>query len=388
MTYKAFNRPSCSSLRFSQSLSLFLVTWGPKLDVVLTKKSCISKQAVLVSFAQVLALYNFHNPSASAAPCCVPDELEPLGIIYYVGRQAKLRKKIRVGLGERLLRSADSVFPPHLLCSPGKGKNNNPPLAKRSRRKQFAARWQKKINKELKFDRGWELSNRIIKPLKDCHADFGTESRIVESRRSFQRDVLHMAKLLGESSGRRTMPDSLILDLMGSPNRINPALDFSLPAQKKKKSPKLHGVNDSCPTLTLCSTSSAPLWGQGFFGAHIVLAYNLGKGGVDGLFQLGKQYSSHSTNLACRKPAVKGLDVDLVAMGDPDIVISVRTRRKTFPPSPCLPHPHIREGSSKINVSFLPLTLMVSAGNSVTANWTGKVPIYPQLSQGQTWAVH
>ncbi|KAL7980994.1 hypothetical protein Chor_005228, partial [Crotalus horridus] len=42
--------------------------------------------------AGVLALYNLHNPSASATPCCVPDELEPLGIIYYVGRQAKVEQ--------------------------------------------------------------------------------------------------------------------------------------------------------------------------------------------------------------------------------------------------------------------------------------------------------
>ncbi|XP_026571152.1 transforming growth factor beta-1 [Pseudonaja textilis] len=43
-------------------------------------------------YAKVLALYNLHNPSASAAPCCVPDELDPLGIIYYVGRQAKVEQ--------------------------------------------------------------------------------------------------------------------------------------------------------------------------------------------------------------------------------------------------------------------------------------------------------
>ncbi|XP_070805729.1 transforming growth factor beta-1 proprotein [Pituophis catenifer annectens] len=43
-------------------------------------------------YSKVLALYNVHNPSASAAPCCVPDELEPLGIVYYVGRQAKVEQ--------------------------------------------------------------------------------------------------------------------------------------------------------------------------------------------------------------------------------------------------------------------------------------------------------
>ncbi|KAM6427794.1 transforming growth factor beta-1 proprotein [Liasis olivaceus] len=43
-------------------------------------------------YSKVLALYNQHNPSASAAPCCVPDELQPLGILYYVGRQAKVEQ--------------------------------------------------------------------------------------------------------------------------------------------------------------------------------------------------------------------------------------------------------------------------------------------------------
>ncbi|XP_070620004.1 transforming growth factor beta-1 proprotein [Erythrolamprus reginae] len=43
-------------------------------------------------YSKVLALYNLHNPTASAAPCCVPDELEPLSIIYYVGRQSKVEQ--------------------------------------------------------------------------------------------------------------------------------------------------------------------------------------------------------------------------------------------------------------------------------------------------------
>lgn len=40
---------------------------------------------------QVLALYRHHNPGASAQPCCVPQDLEPLTIIYYVGRRHKVR---------------------------------------------------------------------------------------------------------------------------------------------------------------------------------------------------------------------------------------------------------------------------------------------------------
>lgn len=40
-------------------------------------------------YSQILALYKHHNPGASAQPCCAPQTLEPLPIIYYVGRQHK-----------------------------------------------------------------------------------------------------------------------------------------------------------------------------------------------------------------------------------------------------------------------------------------------------------
>ncbi|XP_078287337.1 transforming growth factor beta-1 proprotein-like isoform X2 [Rhinoraja longicauda] len=43
-------------------------------------------------YAVVLGLYNMHNPGASASPCCVPQLLEPLTILYYVGRQAKVEQ--------------------------------------------------------------------------------------------------------------------------------------------------------------------------------------------------------------------------------------------------------------------------------------------------------
>ncbi|XP_018428269.1 PREDICTED: transforming growth factor beta-1-like [Nanorana parkeri] len=43
-------------------------------------------------YSKVLALYNQNNPGASISPCCVPDVLEPLPIIYYVGRTAKVEK--------------------------------------------------------------------------------------------------------------------------------------------------------------------------------------------------------------------------------------------------------------------------------------------------------
>ncbi|XP_041850881.1 transforming growth factor, beta 1a [Melanotaenia boesemani] len=41
-------------------------------------------------YSQILALYQHHNPGASAQPCCVPQTLQSLPIIYYVGRQHKV----------------------------------------------------------------------------------------------------------------------------------------------------------------------------------------------------------------------------------------------------------------------------------------------------------
>ncbi|XP_031141014.1 transforming growth factor, beta 1a [Sander lucioperca] len=43
-------------------------------------------------YSQILALYQHHNPGASAQPCCVPQTLEPLPILYYVGRQHKVEQ--------------------------------------------------------------------------------------------------------------------------------------------------------------------------------------------------------------------------------------------------------------------------------------------------------
>ncbi|XP_062843676.1 transforming growth factor, beta 1a [Trichomycterus rosablanca] len=43
-------------------------------------------------YSQILALYKHHNPGASAQPCCVPQVLEPLTIMYYVGRKYKVEQ--------------------------------------------------------------------------------------------------------------------------------------------------------------------------------------------------------------------------------------------------------------------------------------------------------
>uniref|UniRef100_A0A3Q0T7P0 Transforming growth factor beta n=1 Tax=Amphilophus citrinellus TaxID=61819 RepID=A0A3Q0T7P0_AMPCI len=43
-------------------------------------------------YSQILALYKHHNPGASAQPCCTPQTLEPLPIIYFVGRKHKVEQ--------------------------------------------------------------------------------------------------------------------------------------------------------------------------------------------------------------------------------------------------------------------------------------------------------
>ncbi|XP_019735606.1 transforming growth factor beta-2 proprotein [Hippocampus comes] len=40
--------------------------------------------------AKVLGLYNSINPDASASPCCVSQDLEPLTILYYIGKTPKI----------------------------------------------------------------------------------------------------------------------------------------------------------------------------------------------------------------------------------------------------------------------------------------------------------
>lgn len=42
--------------------------------------------------SSLLSLYNTLNPEASVSPCCVPQELEPLTILYYSGRTPKVEQ--------------------------------------------------------------------------------------------------------------------------------------------------------------------------------------------------------------------------------------------------------------------------------------------------------
>uniref|UniRef100_A0A8C4Q838 Transforming growth factor beta n=1 Tax=Eptatretus burgeri TaxID=7764 RepID=A0A8C4Q838_EPTBU len=43
-------------------------------------------------YSQVLSLYNTLNPEASVSPCCVPQDLEPLTILYYVRRRPRVEQ--------------------------------------------------------------------------------------------------------------------------------------------------------------------------------------------------------------------------------------------------------------------------------------------------------
>ncbi|KAJ8356908.1 hypothetical protein SKAU_G00197020 [Synaphobranchus kaupii] len=42
--------------------------------------------------SKVLGLYNTINPEASASPCCVSQDLEPLTILYYIGKSPKIEQ--------------------------------------------------------------------------------------------------------------------------------------------------------------------------------------------------------------------------------------------------------------------------------------------------------
>uniref|UniRef100_A0A4W5NHS4 Transforming growth factor beta n=1 Tax=Hucho hucho TaxID=62062 RepID=A0A4W5NHS4_9TELE len=43
-------------------------------------------------YNMILPLYNKLNPEASASPCCVPQDLEPLTIVYFMGRTPKVEQ--------------------------------------------------------------------------------------------------------------------------------------------------------------------------------------------------------------------------------------------------------------------------------------------------------
>ncbi|KAF3691412.1 Transforming growth factor beta-2 [Channa argus] len=49
--------------------------------------------------SKVLGLYNTINPEASASPCCVSQDLEPLTILYYIGKTPKIEQLSNMKLG-------------------------------------------------------------------------------------------------------------------------------------------------------------------------------------------------------------------------------------------------------------------------------------------------
>ncbi|XP_005988913.1 transforming growth factor beta-2 proprotein [Latimeria chalumnae] len=54
--------------------------------------SCPYLWSADTQYNMVLPLYNKLNPEASASPCCVPHDLEPLTIVYFVGRTPKVEQ--------------------------------------------------------------------------------------------------------------------------------------------------------------------------------------------------------------------------------------------------------------------------------------------------------
>lgn len=59
------------------------------------RASYLSFKAFDTSFlfpGQILPLYNKLNPEASASPCCVPQDLEPLTIMYFIGRTPRVEQ--------------------------------------------------------------------------------------------------------------------------------------------------------------------------------------------------------------------------------------------------------------------------------------------------------
>lgn len=68
-----------------------LLTWQPP-PVLNQLKGIPDLVTTFTLFLQVLGLYNTLNPEASASPCCVPQDLEPLTILYYVGRTPKVEQ--------------------------------------------------------------------------------------------------------------------------------------------------------------------------------------------------------------------------------------------------------------------------------------------------------
>ncbi|XP_053701776.1 transforming growth factor beta-3 proprotein [Synchiropus splendidus] len=53
---------------------------------------CPYLRSTETTHSSLLSLYNTLNPEASASPCCVPQDLEPLTILYYVGRSPKVEQ--------------------------------------------------------------------------------------------------------------------------------------------------------------------------------------------------------------------------------------------------------------------------------------------------------
>ena len=87
MVVELFCRSSHSSFLFFLS---FKQHWSKTIAFVNIKPH--THTSVCDSSLQVLGLYNTINPEASASPCCVSQDLEPLTILYYIGKTPKIEQ--------------------------------------------------------------------------------------------------------------------------------------------------------------------------------------------------------------------------------------------------------------------------------------------------------
>lgn len=62
----------------------------PVTKIVVTLVYPWLKPFLLLKYQQLLSLYQTLNPDASISPCCVPQEMEPLTILYFSGRNPKV----------------------------------------------------------------------------------------------------------------------------------------------------------------------------------------------------------------------------------------------------------------------------------------------------------
>ncbi|MBW02037.1 Transforming growth factor beta-2, partial [Eschrichtius robustus] len=81
------------NLGFKISLHCPCCTFVPSNNYIIPNKSEeLEARFADTQHSRVLSLYNTINPEASASPCCVSQDLEPLTILYYIGKTPKIEQ--------------------------------------------------------------------------------------------------------------------------------------------------------------------------------------------------------------------------------------------------------------------------------------------------------